>query len=330
MSYLCSLRLHTLPILLMSISGLGLAQNTYEDVELIDPISRYKDMNLTIPPQGFPILQTSFDVKPDCGEESYRGRGRLQGLNALITGGDSGIGRGVVIAFLREGANVAINYLPEEEPDVDDLASVLEPEGLTFERIPGNLINETFCAELVHEAANRLGGLDIMVQNAGYSGIVSGSKWQPISNQSTAQLEQIYRTNVFANFFLTRAAVPLLPRGGSIIFTVSGIVYHPDFNAIDYGSSKAAINYMVRSLAGQLAPQGIRVNGVAPSLVYSPFLASSGFTAETVASIAETNTYGRIEQPAELAPLYVDLADPLATFASGSIWSATGAVSAQV
>lgn len=125
-------------------------------------------MNLSLPPQGFPILQTSFDVRPDCGEDSYRGRGRLQGLNALITGGDSGIGRSVVIAFLREGANVAINYLPEEEPDVDDLASVLEPEGLKFERIPGNLINETFCAELVHQAANRLGGLDIVVQNAGY------------------------------------------------------------------------------------------------------------------------------------------------------------------
>ncbi|KAI1469515.1 oxidoreductase [Daldinia caldariorum] len=278
------------------------------------------------PPGKFPILQTSFETPPDCGEYSYRGRGRLQGLNALITGGDSGIGRSVVIAFLREGANVAINYLPEEEPDVDDLANFLEGEGLSFERIPGDLLNETFVTELVHEAADRLGGLDIVVPNAGYSGVINGETWRPIEKQSTEQLERIFRTNVFANFFLVRAAVPLLPRGGSFVFTTSGIINTVNSNAVDYGASKASISYMIRSLSAQLAPKGIRVNGVAPSITYSPFLATAGVSKEAIRAISASNAYGRIEQPAELAPIYVNLADPLATYASGNIWAATGSI----
>jgi len=126
-------------------------------------------MSITIPPQRFSVLQSSFRVPPDCGETSYQGTGRLRGLRTLITGGDSGIGRAVVIAFVREGAQVAINYLPEEESDAQDLAELLRLEGLSIERIPGNLLNETFCTHLVHEATRRLGGLDILIGNAGYS-----------------------------------------------------------------------------------------------------------------------------------------------------------------
>lgn len=159
-----------------------------------------------------------------------------------------------------------------------------------------------------------------------YPGVIAGPKWNPIANQSTAQLEQIFRTNVFANFFLTRAVVPLLPRGGSLIFTASNIPNSPDPGAIDYGASKAAIIYMVRSLAIQLVDQGIRVNGVAPAITYTPFLATAGFSADTIASVAEGYPYGRIEQPGELAPHYVDLADPLHTFTSGTIYAAAGAV----
>ncbi|KAI1653434.1 oxidoreductase [Daldinia decipiens] len=239
-----------------------------QNVELMDPVNRLKDMNLSPPAQGFPIIQTSFDVRPDCGEDSYRGMGCLQGFKALITGGDLGVGRSVVVAFLREGANVAINYLPKEEPDVDDLADFMSDEGLSFKRIPEDLLNETFCTELVHEAANRLGGIDIMAQNAAYSEILLGLKLQPITNQSTEQLEQIYRTNVFATFFLTRAAVPLLPRGGSTVFTTSEIVNSPDSNAVDYGSSKAAISYMICSLSpGELVP--IYVNLADPLETYT-------------------------------------------------------------
>ncbi|KAI1085327.1 oxidoreductase [Whalleya microplaca] len=297
-----------------------------QDVELIDPVNRYSGIEFTMTPGSFPVLQTSMEIRPDSGEETYKGTGRLQGLNVLITGGDSGIGRAVVIAFLREGANVAINYHPDEESDAQDLADFLGREGLTFERIPGDLLNETFCAYLVHEAANRLSGLDILVSNAGYSGVQAGPEWRPIANHSTAQLERLYRTNVFAPFFLTRAAVPLLPRGGSIIFTASGIVSNPEAGAVDYGSSKAAVTHMLRSLAIQLVPQGIRVNGVAPELTYTPFLATCGFTTENITTFAAARPYGRLVQPAELAPLYVSLADPLGTYTSGSIYSGTGTV----
>lgn len=136
------------------------------DVTLRDPINQYGDMNLSLPAPTYPVLQTDFTVPPDCGEESYRGTGRLRGLRALITGGDSGIGRAAVIAYLREGAQVAINYLPGEEPDAQDLADFVEQEGFSIERIPGDLVNETFCAHLVQEAARRLGGLDILIGNA--------------------------------------------------------------------------------------------------------------------------------------------------------------------
>lgn len=140
----------------------------FGNVELIDPVSRFSDLKLSLPAnQGYPPLQHNFESPPDCGETSYKGRGRLQGLKALITGGDSGIGRAVVIAYLREGVNVTINYLPEEEQDAQDLADFVGKEGYSFNRIPGDLRNESFCTELVNEAAYRMDGLDILVGNAG-------------------------------------------------------------------------------------------------------------------------------------------------------------------
>lgn len=133
----------------------------------MDPVSRFNDFEYTFPPPAYPVLQKDFENPPDCGEKSYKGRGRLQGLKALITGGDSGIGRAIVIAFVREGAKVAINYLPEEEPDAEELATFLKRGGHSIERIPGDLRSEEFCAELVKQAARRLGGLDILINNAG-------------------------------------------------------------------------------------------------------------------------------------------------------------------
>lgn len=140
----------------------------YPNVELIDPINRFSNFEFTFPPPRFPVLQRDFENPPDCGEGSYKGRGRLQGLKVLVTGGDSGIGRAVVIAFAREGAKVAINYLPQEEPDAEDLAKFLHREGISIERFPGDLRDETFCSKLVWQAAHRLGGIDILVSNAGY------------------------------------------------------------------------------------------------------------------------------------------------------------------
>ncbi|KAI2611647.1 oxidoreductase [Hypoxylon fragiforme] len=304
---------------LMGLLSLGLAQQK-PNVQLIDPINRFKDMNLSLPPPSDVVLQSSFEVRPDCGETSYKGNGRLQGLKTLITGGDSGIGRAVVIAFLREGAQVAINYLPEEESDAEDLAKTLEPEGLTFERIPGNLLNETFCANLVKEASDRLGGIDIAILNAAHPGNLTST----IEHQETSHLERIFRTNVFANFFLVRALTPILPRGGTILFTTSDIVNNPAPTAVDYGASKASISHMIRALAHQLAPRGIRVNGVAPSITYTPALPGGGYTTEFINDFAANSVWGRIEQPAELAPFFVALADPQGSFASATILSTTG------
>ncbi|KAL7959335.1 oxidoreductase [Trichoderma compactum] len=262
----------------------------------------------------FPVLQSSLDQRPDCGEASYKGAGRLRGLNALITGGDSGIGRAMVIAYLREGAKVAINYMEEEESDAQDLANFLAKEGLSFERIPGNLLNETFCTWLVNEAHRRLGGLGILVNHAG------SPNWRPIANESTEQFDQVFRTNVYASFFLTRAAVPLLPRGGNVVFTASIVAMEPNAGALAYGVSKVAIVMMVRNLAQQLAEDGIRVNGVAPGFTYTPFLAAGGFNTESVKEISDGTFFRRTARPAELAPLYVSVVDASSSYVSGEIY----------
>jgi NAD(P)-dependent dehydrogenase (short-subunit alcohol dehydrogenase family) len=252
----------------------------------------------------------------------------LQGLRALITGGDSGIGRAAVIAYLREGAQVAINYLPGEEVDAQDLADFVAEEGFTIERIPGDLTNETFCDFLPGEAARRLGGLDILVGNAGWAPPQFGPGALPITNHTTEQILRVFRTNIFANLFLVRAAVPLLSPGGSIIFTTSGMAHNPQPTEIDYGASKAALHHITSSLARQLIPLGIRVNAVQPGLTYSPFLAMMGISNELLQQAAESGQAltmtGRLEQPVELAGLFVGLADPVGTYTTGNAYSAGG------
>ncbi|KAL7943310.1 oxidoreductase [Trichoderma barbatum] len=203
---------------------------------LIDPIDRFSHMRLSLPTGAaalFPDLQYSLNQRLECGERTYKGSCRLRGPNTLVTGGDSGIGRAIVIAYLREGANVAINYMEEEESDAQDL--------------------ETFCTWLVHEAHRRLGGLDILVNHAGISGYTQGPNWRPIANEAT------------------EAAVPLLPRGGNVVFPASTAAMEPNAGALAYGASKAAIVMMVRNLAQQLAEDGTWVNGVAPGFTYTPF-----------------------------------------------------------
>jgi NAD(P)-dependent dehydrogenase (short-subunit alcohol dehydrogenase family) len=298
----------------------------YPDVKLIDPQQRFSEFNYTFPPPSFPVLQKDFKNPPNCGEKSYEGRGRLQGLKALITGGDSGIGRAVAIAYAREGAKVTINYLPAEEPDAELLAQFLEREGILIDRIPGDLRDEAFCAKLVKQAVVSMGGLDILINNAGYSAPLDTEGSEPPYNYSTAELLQTFQTNVFAGFYLTRAAVPWMPRGGSIIFTASVIVTEPMPWGVDYGASKGAVTYMVRGMAQQLISQGIRVNGVAPGWTYTPILAAAGMTESAMEQNLQQAPYGRAAQPAELAPLYVALADPVQTYTSGEIFSCTGAM----
>ncbi|KAI9154921.1 oxidoreductase [Paramyrothecium foliicola] len=298
----------------------------HPDVKLVDPIDRYKDFEYTFPPPVFPSLQIDFKSPPDCGEKSYKGNGRLKGLKVLITGGDSGIGRAVVIAFAREGAKVAINYLNEEWQDAEDLASFLEREGLSIERVPGDLRSEAFCEKLVKEAVRRLGGLDILINNAGYAPIEAADPTRPPYEYSTKEMLRCFETNVFAPFWLVSAAGPYLPRGGSVIFTASSIVPDPQPFAVEYGASKGAVTHMVRSMAKQLISQGIRVNGIAPGLTYTPLLAGFGNLREMLNSYIPLLSYRRPAQPAELAPLYVSLADPLQTYTSGEIYSCTGAM----
>ncbi|KAK5103969.1 hypothetical protein LTS08_003393 [Lithohypha guttulata] len=267
-----------------------------------------------------PGLLSNFELRPDHGEKSYIGTGRLAGRRALITGGDSGIGRAVAIAFAREGANVAINYLDVEEPDAQEVASVISsstPSRLIT--LPGDLRNETFCYDLVSRAAEELGGLDILVNNAAYSNISFD-----IRTHSMESFNQTLETNIYAPFYLSKAAASILPAGSSIIFTASGIFQSPGPALVDYASTKGFIVTLSRALAAQLAPRGIRVNAVAPAVVLTNFLSTQGMTTEAMRDIVEATPYGRVIQPVELAPVYVGLAENAATMVSGSLWSASG------
>ncbi|KAF2165675.1 hypothetical protein M409DRAFT_36870 [Zasmidium cellare ATCC 36951] len=286
--------------------------------QLTNPVTRYNNSYI-VPNQSFPGLQSNWHPAPDSGETSYVGTGRLRGRKALITGGDSGIGRAVAIAFAREGADVAFNYLPEEQPDADITTQHISATGRRAHELPGNLRNESFCADLVARAHDALGGLDILVSNAGYSRYHSF-----IGNMTTAQFNQTFETNVFAPFYLVRAAVSYLPPGSSIIFTSSGEAVVPSANLIDYAATKAVLANFARGLAKQLAPRGIRVNAVAPYMTISNVLSTEGDTTESIREVGRDCPYGRNSQPVELAPLYVTLADPQNSFASGQIWAADG------
>jgi NAD(P)-dependent dehydrogenase (short-subunit alcohol dehydrogenase family) len=279
----------------------------------MDPRTRYHQ-RVILPDQGFPGLHRNWDPPIDSGEESYVGAGRLKGRKALITGGDSGIGRAVAIAYAREGADVTINYLPE-----DEVKALVEAEGVRFFAMPGNLRNETFCTSLVHQAHKAMGGLDILVSNAGY--------WRMHFNISTMPTEMILQTfevNVFASFYLVRAAVPLMPAGSSIIFTSSGMARRPHGAGVDYAATKAALVSMAQTLGLQLGPQGIRVNAVAPGLTATNFLTSHGLSAENATMIAGQLPLQRIAQPAELAPVYVMIAEGSSSQSIASTYGVNG------
>ncbi|KAF2998259.1 hypothetical protein E8E13_006444 [Curvularia kusanoi] len=292
---------------------------------LLDPRTRFSDLNLSLPPPApFPVLQRDFPTKPDSGETSYKGRGRLTGRRALITGGDSGIGRAVVIAMAREGAKVAINYLPGEALDAEDLAKFLAQEGIDIVRLPGNLLDEAFCDKLVQDAEKALGGLDILVNNAGRSFPVNDD----ITTYTTERFDTTMRTNLYSGFFLTRAAVKIMPPGSSIIFTASDVVFNATNGVIDYVASKHAVAGLVQALGISLAAKGIRINAVAPGFVYTPLIPATGITTDQLQQLAATLPLKRPAQPVELAPVYVDFADASMTYTSGSIWSCNGGAQA--
>lgn len=270
-------------------------------------------------PQQPPGLASKMVPPPDHGETSYRGSGRLAGRKALITGGDSGIGRAVAIAYAREGADVAINYLPEEESDAAEVIKLIEAEGRKAVAIPGDIRSEAFCQQLVNEAVSQLGGLDILVNNAGRQQFN-----ESILTLSTEDFDATFKTNVYAMFWITKAAIEHLPRGASIINTSSVQAYQPSPILLDYAQTKAAIVAFTKSLAQQLGEKGIRVNAVAPGPYWTPLQSSGGQPQEKVQQFGASAPLGRPGQPVEIAPLYVTMASAESSFTSGQVWCSDG------
>lgn len=271
--------------------------------------------------QAPPGLTDEMTPKPDHGEESYEGHGMLDGLKALITGGDSGIGRAVAIAYAREGADVAISYLPEEQPDAEETASWVEKAGRTCVLLPGDISQETTARKVVQDAAEKLGGLDILVNNAGFQW---ARREQGLASVTTDQLEQIYRTNIYAMFWMTQEALDHLGEGSSVINVSSIQAYDPSVSLIDYASTKAAINNFTINLAAELGERGIRVNVVAPGPIWTP-LQPATKPGEDMPEFGGNTPLGRAGQPAECAPAFVFLASPkLASYVSATVLGITG------
>lgn len=269
--------------------------------------------------QPMPGLASKMEPRPDHGETSYRGSGKLTGRKALITGGDSGIGRAVAIAYAREGADVAINYLPEEEADAAEVVKLIEAEGRKAVAIPGDIRTEAFCQQLVHQAAEQLGGLDILVNNAGRQQFN-----ESIRTLSTEDFDATFKTNVYAMFWITKAALEYLPAGSSIINTSSVQAYKPSEILLDYAQTKAAIVAFTKSLAKQLGKEKIRVNAVAPGPYWTALQVSGGQPQEKVQQFGADTPLERPGQPAEIAPLYVTFAQVNNSFTSGQVWCSDG------
>jgi len=257
--------------------------------------------------------------KPDHGETSYRGSGRLAGRKALITGGDSGMGRAAAIAYAREGADVAINYFPSEEPDAREVIRLIKEAGRIGIPLPGDLRKEAFCKRLVAQAAQKLGGLDIVVCNAGRQ-----QSNLSILDITTEDFDATMKTNIYAPFWIIKAALPHLKAGSCIIGTTSEQAYDPSPELYDYAQTKAATMNYVKSLAKQLGKKGIRVNGVAPGPIWTPLQVSGGASMEKLEKFGSQTSLGRPGQPAELGSIYVQLAAEDASYATGQVYGSAG------
>jgi NAD(P)-dependent dehydrogenase (short-subunit alcohol dehydrogenase family) len=292
---------------------------TNSDNPLVDPKEKYPKPPFKSQSQPWPGLAGKMEPRPDHGENTYKGSSRLNGRKALITGGDSGMGRAAAIAYAREGADVAINYFPTEEEDAKEVIDLIRKEGRKAVAIPGDLRDEAFCKRLVDEAVRELGGLDILVNNAGRQ-----QTRETILDVSSEDFDATMKTNVYAPFWLTKAAVPHMKPGAVIISTTSEQAYDPSADLYDYAQTKAANMNSVKSLAKQLAPKGIRVNGVAPGPIWTPLQVSGGATQEKLVKFGGDTPMGRPGQPAELASIYVQLAASDASYATGQIYGSSG------
>jgi NAD(P)-dependent dehydrogenase (short-subunit alcohol dehydrogenase family) len=284
-----------------------------------DPTTKYPKPPFEWQQQPWPGLASQMHPMPDHGETSYRGSGRLAGRKALITGGDSGMGRAAAIAFAREGADVAINYFPTEEPDAKEVVVLIQAAGRKALPLPGDIRDEAFCKKLVADTVQSLGGLDILVSNAGRQ-----QARESILDVSTGYFDGTMKTNIYAPFWIIKAAVPHMKPGSVIIGSTSEQATNPSPDLYDYAQTKAATTNYVRSLAKQPASKGIRVNGVAPGPIWTPLQVSGGATMEHLETFGEKTVLKRPGQPAELASIYVQLADPGASFATGQVYGSAG------
>jgi NAD(P)-dependent dehydrogenase (short-subunit alcohol dehydrogenase family) len=287
--------------------------------EFGDPTGKYPKPPYKKQSQPWPGLASKMDPRPDHGEQSYRGSGRLAGRKALITGGDSGMGRAAAIAFAREGADIAINYFPTEEPDAQEVMALIKAEGRIGLAIPGDLRDEKFCEELVARTVRGLGGLDIVVNNAGRQ-----QSRESILDISTEDFDATMKTNIYAPFWIIKAALPHLKPGAAIIGTASEQAYDPSPELYDYAQTKAATMNYVKSLAKQLGPKGIRVNAVAPGPIWTPLQVSGGASMQKLEKFGSQTPLGRAGQPAELGSIYVQLAAADASYATGQVYGAAG------
>ncbi|HXP65959.1 MAG TPA: SDR family oxidoreductase [Steroidobacteraceae bacterium] len=284
-----------------------------------NPIGKYQKPPFPVQRQRWPGLVSKMKPRPDHGERSYQGSGRLKGRKALITGGDSGMGRAAAIAFAREGADVAINYLPAEQGDADEVIALIREAGRNALAIPGDIRKEAFCKAMVARSVRGLGGLDILVSNAGRQ-----QANKSILDISSEDFDATMKTNIYAPFWIIKAALPALKPGACIIATTSEQAYDPSPDLYDYAQTKAATMNFVKSLSKQLAPRGIRVNGVAPGPVWTPLQVSGGAYPEKQKKFGSQTSMGRAGMPAELAGIYVLLADSQASFATGQIYGSSG------
>ncbi len=296
-----------------------MAQNsTIQDPQLSDP-----RLQGPKPPydQGkipHPGPDDQMAMRPDYGETSYQGSNRLQGRVALITGADSGIGRAVAIAFAREGANVAISYLPEEEQDASETIKWIEQSGRQALKLPGDIREEQHCQELIHRTIERFGQLDLLVNNAAFQ--MTRDKIEEIP---TEEFDRTFKTNVYAMFWLCRTAVPVMKPGSAIINTASIQAFDPSANLLAYAATKGAIVNFTKGLSQVAMKNGIRVNAVAPGPVWTPLIPAT-MPEEKVKSFGQDTSFERAAQPVEMAPLFVFLASNEARFVTGEVYGATG------
>lgn len=290
-----------------------------ENSHLTDPRNKYYADKFPEQEQNTPALQSKMEPRPNCGEESYKGYNRLEGRNALITGGDSGMGRAAAIAYAREGANVAIHFFPGEEEDANEVKELIEKEGRKALLLPYDLREDGAATEIVEKTVEAFGGLDILVLNAAQQ-IARPS----LSDLSMKQVHDTFKVNIISMFESVKAAEEHLKPGSAIITTTSVQSFNPSEPLMDYASTKGAISNFTVSLSSYFASKGVRVNGVAPGPIWTPLQLDNGKLEGQVPEFGQNSPLGRAGQPVELAPVYVLLASDEGSYITGQIYGVTG------